>query len=63
MWLLLLSIIGAFISIKFKPDLFDNWCRLSTLGFLVLEDGVTNGNFGIADYVCIFCFEFELLLF
>lgn len=23
--------------------------RLSTLGFLALEDGVTNGNFGIAD--------------
>lgn len=25
--------------------------RLSTLGFLALEDGVTNGNFGIADQV------------
>lgn len=25
--------------------------RLSTLGFLVLDDGVTNGNFGIADQV------------
>ncbi|KAI0918550.1 hypothetical protein AcV5_002511 [Taiwanofungus camphoratus] len=25
--------------------------RLSTLGFLALEDGVTNGNFGIADQI------------
>lgn len=25
--------------------------RLSTLGFLALEDGVTNGNFGVADQV------------
>lgn len=25
--------------------------RLSTLGFLALEDGVTNGNFGLADQI------------
>ncbi|OBZ67858.1 Cholinesterase [Grifola frondosa] len=26
--------------------------RLSTLGFLALDDGVTNGNFGLADQIC-----------
>lgn len=52
MWSWCPSIIGAWLPPK--PQAY--WLnffpyRLGTLGFLALKDGVTNGNYGIADQV------------